>query len=77
MSFFRNVAQMLPVSRQIVLDVVAVELNHAARGLQQSGKHLYGGAFAGAVGAEAAENLSGLQSEMTDPAPRAKTRSAW
>ena len=77
MSFFRNIAEALPVSRKIVLNVVTVELHDAARRLQQSGEHLHGRALAGTVRAEASQHLSGPQARTTNPAPPATMRSAW
>ena len=63
MRFLRNIAQALAVSSEIFLNVVAVELDDAARRLQQSGQHLYRCAFAGAVRAQASQYLSRPQRE--------------
>src|SRR5579859_269011 len=62
-SFLGDVAEMLAIGRQIVLNVAALELDRAASRLQQSGEHFYGCAFARAVGAKTTEDLSGAQGE--------------
>ena len=58
MSLLRHISQAFSISLQIILNVVTVELNRAARGLKQPGEHLYGCAFAGAVGPKASQDLS-------------------
>src|SRR5580704_11938852 len=58
-----DIAEALSVAREIIPDIVAVEPNHAVRGLQQSREHFYRCAFSGTVRADAAQYLSGSQGE--------------
>ena len=49
MSLFGDVAEEFAVGGQVLLNIVAVETNDAARGLKQSGEHLYCCALAGTI----------------------------
>jgi hypothetical protein len=61
--FLGHIAQAALKAFQIAADILAVEEHASAGGFQQSGKHLDGGAFAGTVGAEIAEDLAGTDGE--------------
>ena len=67
MRLFRHVADALLKGGEIVVDAVAVVKDLPLGGFDQAGEHLHGGAFAGAVGAQVAEDLAWLYREAHLP----------
>ena len=63
MRLLRNVADRTQEAGPVRAHVAAVEQDLAAGGLDQADQHLHGGRFAGAVGAQVAENLAGTNGE--------------
>ena len=61
--FFGDVADGGTKSGQVGKDVAAMEEDAAAAGLEQAGEDLDRGGFAGAVGAEIADDLAGMDGE--------------
>ena len=58
-----DVAEAALEALEVAADVLAVEEDASAGGLEEAGEHLDGGTFAGAVGAEIAEDLAGAYGE--------------
>ena len=65
--FFRDVADLRLVRDQVVLNVLAVEVNRAERRRHQPGEHFHRGRLAGSVGAEVAEHLPRADGEADVP----------
>src|SRR5438477_5800971 len=61
--FLGDIAEAALEALQLAANILAVEEDASAGGLQQAGEHLDGGAFAGTVGAEIAEDLAGTDGE--------------
>jgi hypothetical protein len=61
--FLGNITEPLSIRNEIVLNILALEENLAASGLQQAGEYLYGGTFSRTIGAQVAEYLAGLQAK--------------
>ena len=61
--FLGDVAEAALEALEVAADVLAVEEDASAGGFEQAGEHLDGGAFAGAVGAEIAQDLAGADGE--------------
>jgi hypothetical protein len=57
---FGDIAEALSVGYKIALNVIAVLRNLAVGGFEKARQHFYGGTFAGAIWAQAPENLAGL-----------------
>jgi hypothetical protein len=60
---FGDVAEAALEAFEIAADVLTLEEDASAGGLEEAGEHLDGGAFSGTVGAEIAENLTRLDGE--------------
>ena len=63
LGFFGDVAEMGAVGGEVFVDVAAGEEDFAVGGLDHAGDHLDGGGFAGAVGAEVAEDFAFAEGE--------------
>jgi hypothetical protein len=61
--FLGDIAEAALKALQVAADILAVEEHASAGGFQQSGEHLDGGAFAGTVGTEIAQDLTGTDGE--------------
>jgi hypothetical protein len=61
--FFRDVAEPLTIGDEVVLNVLALEEDLAASGLQQAGEDFDGGTFARTVGAQVSEYLAGFEAK--------------
>src|SRR5690242_19732484 len=65
--FLWHVAESFTVADEVLVDVLTVVEDLAVGGLEESGQHFDGGAFAGAVGAEVTQHLPGLKRKVDVP----------
>ena len=61
--FFGDVAEATLEALEVAADVLAMKEDASAGGFEEAGEHLDGGAFAGSVGAEIAQDLTGADGE--------------